>query len=336
MSNQPDLETVLYDLCGHKVEVLNSNGVYRHLRCSDGTFNLAFDVVTYPNHLCFSGDMGSFVFTRLPDMLNLFRSKLDSIDYGYLGGKLCAEDIHSGYERFCESTIKASLAEKLNEICTEIGEGYHCDIDRLPDDLTLEQFVVKVREEFNDYFSGQDLYESGYIEAIEGFVSELIPNLDLGHDWPEWMQTKGVSHRFYWACMAITWAVAQYDILTSEVVPEAPKVELKRYTSEQILAEEELYALADTFCSSGVPFEYVMTEGELQWLEFVKGKYSVYDYINERLVGNVLTLDDSEAMSQSLDDDNRGAGKAPCLSDDTALQKIIFWCYSETEEDYED
>ena len=31
---------------------------------ADGTF----DIVTWPGYLCYSGDMGCFVFTRLPDM----------------------------------------------------------------------------------------------------------------------------------------------------------------------------------------------------------------------------------------------------------------------------
>ena len=102
--------------------------------------------------------------------------------------------------------------------------------------------------------------------------------------------------------------------------------------STAILEAEDLYELQDNFCSLGISFKYRMTEGELGWLDFVRGKYSIADWITENLDGDILTFDDVESMSQALDDDCRGWGKATCLSDETALQKLFFWTYIETEE----
>lgn len=108
---------------------------------------------------------------------------------------------------------------------------------------------------------------------------------------------------------------------------------MKLYTSNEILEQEDLYPLQDTFGSSGISFQYRMTGEELGWLTFVQGRYSIADWIMDNLEADVLTFDCPETMSRAMDDDCEGAGKAVCLSDDTALQKLFFWLYSETEEE---
>ena len=108
---------------------------------------------------------------------------------------------------------------------------------------------------------------------------------------------------------------------------------METYTSEQILAMDDLYDLQDSFCTMGIPFKYEMTLRELEWLRFVDGKYSIVDWIDDGLKNAVILFDDPISMSQALDDDCGGAGKAVCLSDDTALQKLFFWLYSESIEE---
>lgn len=102
---------------------------------------------------------------------------------------------------------------------------------------------------------------------------------------------------------------------------------MKTYTSAEILASDDLYDIQEQVCSYGAEIKYQMTDGELGWLDFVRGKYAIADWIDDQMEGTVLTIDDS--LSQALDDDCKGWGKATCLSDDTALQKIFFWCYME-------
>ncbi len=104
------------------------------------------------------------------------------------------------------------------------------------------------------------------------------------------------------------------------------------FSSNQILAMDDLYQIQDQG-SSGIPIEYQLTTGEIGWVDFVRGRYSIADYIDQHTSlwhgVTVLTIDDTMEMSQALDDDCGGAGKAVCLSDDTALQKLFFWLYSE-------
>lgn len=98
------------------------------------------------------------------------------------------------------------------------------------------------------------------------------------------------------------------------------------------LTDDQLLEIAETINCHGMPYEHKMTADEIGWLDFVRGKYSIADYLDERLdVDDVVMLDGD--LSHALDDDNRGAGKAACLSDDTDLQAIFFYSYCETEEE---
>lgn len=101
------------------------------------------------------------------------------------------------------------------------------------------------------------------------------------------------------------------------------------YTSAQILAQEDLYDLQEVL-SGGRSFKYQLTDAEMGWLAFVRGRYSIADWIDARIDSwAVLTIDDS--FSEALDSDCEGAGKAVCLDDNTALQRIFFWGYTPQE-----
>jgi hypothetical protein len=99
---------------------------------------------------------------------------------------------------------------------------------------------------------------------------------------------------------------------------------MKRFNSDQILQADDLYNLQDTFASSGIPFQYEMTEAEIGWLQFVKGRYCIADWILANLEANVLTFNCPFELSEALIGDGM-APKAVCLSDDTALQRLFFW-----------
>jgi len=99
------------------------------------------------------------------------------------------------------------------------------------------------------------------------------------------------------------------------------------YTSDEILAMgiEQVADLGEQ-CQ----IEYKMTEGELGWLDFVMGKYSIADCIADALDDDtgIVTIDFMDA-SRAMDADNANCGKATMLSDNTALQRILFCTYIE-------
>ena len=106
---------------------------------------------------------------------------------------------------------------------------------------------------------------------------------------------------------------------------------MRVYTSEEILNADELYELQDSFSSSGGPFKYQLTEGEIGWAKFNKGKYFINDFVLKNTdEKNILTFNCPFELSRALMNDD--SQKAIMLSDDTALQKLFFWLYMEVEE----
>lgn len=97
------------------------------------------------------------------------------------------------------------------------------------------------------------------------------------------------------------------------------------HASKEILEAEDLYQLQDTFSSSGIPFQYKLTESETGWLMHIKGKYSIADYVLENTdLDGVLTFSDPTLLTEALEADGMHP-KAVMLSDETALQKLFFW-----------
>lgn len=101
------------------------------------------------------------------------------------------------------------------------------------------------------------------------------------------------------------------------------------YTSAEILGQEDLYEIQERVCSSGQTVRYEMTPAELEWLEFVDGKYSIADYLRSSIDENNTVELDAEGLTEALEADCPMAGKAVCLSDDTALQRLCFWLWRE-------
>lgn len=106
------------------------------------------------------------------------------------------------------------------------------------------------------------------------------------------------------------------------------------YTSEDVLAVEDLFEIAD-LASSGIRFMYKMTVGEIGWLEHVKGRYMIADVLEGMMESRYgeLVFEDIDLVNRALEADARGMGKAVMLSDDTALQRIFFNLYQEQPED---
>ena len=103
------------------------------------------------------------------------------------------------------------------------------------------------------------------------------------------------------------------------------------YKSDYILSLDDLYDIQEQVCCFGSSIQYQLTDDELGWLDFIRGKYCIADYIADNMTDDgVVTIDND--ISKSLDDDCGGWGKATMLSDDTALQKLIFWVYEDGNE----
>ena len=116
----------LNDVKDHQMEVIRDDGINRHIRFSKpGTGCYRFDLITWPGVLCYTGDMGTYVFSRIADMFEFFRmDKSDwnynpkglSINPGYWSEKLLASDCNGRHANGVEEFDKDKFIREINSI----------------------------------------------------------------------------------------------------------------------------------------------------------------------------------------------------------------------------
>lgn len=197
------------EIAEHVMTVIRDDGEYRHLRFSrPNTRAMSFDLLTWPGHLCYTGDMGTYVFSRVRDMFEFFRSpKADwrDINLSYWAEKVLASD-RDGIKEFSDEIFAQNVWEALNESLDGL----------LSHDLTPEQ-VAQIREDVElDVINEAECNgESAGIRAAMDFQYESV---DLFTDFWE-VDSSTYTHRYTWCCHAIVWGIAQYDAAKTEAVP---------------------------------------------------------------------------------------------------------------------
>lgn len=195
----------LRDVQDHQMTIIRDDGVHRHIRFQKpGSTNMFFDLITWPGHLCYTGDMGTFVFQRLQDMFEFFRADRKqkrneendtlAINPAYWGEKLEAIDRSAGFRKWSEAT-----------------------------------FDSRVREEFGDWLDNGELSEAQKSNAREDFENNVIDAIANGKDsayraaldfefegerpFEDWWEvdTDEYTFHFLWCCYALAWGVERYD-----------------------------------------------------------------------------------------------------------------------------
>jgi hypothetical protein len=183
----------LGDIKNHTLQIILADGVYRHLRFRrPGTVCYGFDIVTWPGYLCFSGDIGCFVFSRVEDMLKFFRDggtcEPLRINPQYWSEKLQATDKNGGYKAFSYERFR----EVVNQIVAE------------DEDATKE--LKEAVEEMLDSPCGLETAEACY-QAVAEFEWE---GEQYFTDFFEQSLDEYTFH-YIWCCYALVWGVRQYD-----------------------------------------------------------------------------------------------------------------------------
>jgi hypothetical protein len=191
------------DVAEHTVSVLREDGLYRHLRCRrDDSYIYGFDIITWPGYLCYSGDMGCFVFTRLPDMFAFFRGRRTAmVDRGYLAEKAVAADKHDGIREYSEELFRAAIK---------------VDFDTFVESHSLEPSrAAEVWQSIeDDVLSSAD----NHSEAVSAALAFQWPLDAYGrgrHVFPDFWEHRleDYTTRFGWCCYAVPWAIEHYDAL---------------------------------------------------------------------------------------------------------------------------
>lgn len=199
-------EKFLKDIAAHEMTILHEDGIYRHVRFKDpSTTCMHFDLITYPGFLVYSGDMGCYVFSRLRDMFEFFRTdRLGDdrlyINLGYWSEKLQAVDGNRNHAGAMEFDEEAFL-RVINEYRVSwIREGGLSKENRreLWDDV--EDSVIN-RIDDGEQAALSAAYEfSARIERKTFQFDDLFDH-----------QFQRYTSHFIWCCYAIAWGVKTYD-----------------------------------------------------------------------------------------------------------------------------
>ena len=219
----------------HEMTVLHDDGLYRHLRFEPkGHTFYWFDLITTPGQLIFSGDGESFVFRRLTDMFQFFRSGLmrdGSIEINpvYWSEKLASgREAATSYsqklfeEKVAETLktveddypgIKAAWAEHIESEFNieyeeealralssfEFGEAHRAECRACDWKFEDERYTVAARKAREHRYEAGDEHSAPVQDLTFAFS-------DMGE-----MQLQDFHWWFLWASNAIVWGIARYD-----------------------------------------------------------------------------------------------------------------------------
>jgi hypothetical protein len=181
----------------HVMIVLQDDGTRRHLRFRrPETMCMHFDLVTWPGHLCYTGDMGSFLFSRIEDMFEFFRSPGGRINPSYWAEKVLASDKSDGVTEFSREKFRAAVWRDVVEWIRE-------NRDRTSRYERRELWRA-VEDEFGDF-------DKGSAGKVYEFEHRL--NARTAFRFVDFFEhsTSEYTHRFLWCLCAIVWGINTYD-----------------------------------------------------------------------------------------------------------------------------
>lgn len=220
-------ERFLRDVAKHEMTVIRDDGVHRHIRFKQpDSSNMFFDLVTWPGFLCYSGDMGTYVFQRTQDMFGFFRKngRLDGIDRRYWAEKIEAAD-NTGVTRHSHD----EFMRQINDWVDQHAEGDKPGDDE-PEQLALwAEAYAELRAEVESEVLSADSNEVRCFDAANDFEHagdawQAFHGPDAKFEFTDFWEvdTKEYTPRFLWCCYALAWGIEQYDAakrLAAEAVP---------------------------------------------------------------------------------------------------------------------
>lgn len=194
MRDHPTVEKFLADVASHELAVSIDSGVHRHLtfkRPNGSTYY--FHIATWPGYLAISGDMGSFVFARLHDMFEFFRTDRD-INPGYWAEKLMAHDRHGGHMSFSEDLYRDAIKRDFEQW------SFESDEDR-------ERAWKEIEHDWDGLLGAMPSTAHEAISRAMDYYCPVSKNRFTDF-WDN--RVEDYSYRFIWCCYAIQWAIRQY------------------------------------------------------------------------------------------------------------------------------
>lgn len=215
MSNLAEAE-FLTDVGAHQMRIIKEDGTHRHIRFQKpGTMCMHFDLITWPGYLCYTGDMGTFVFSRLNDMFEFFRTDREyaqqqgkqlGINRSYWAEKLQAVDGNrhvTGATEFDEVAFKRVINEyRVRWMREAKAEGL---LDKEQRRELWEDAEHRVLDELDN--GGQMAMHAAY--GYTWSPSNSNYQWDFGDFFDNNFQK--YTRTFEWCCYALAWGIQQYD-----------------------------------------------------------------------------------------------------------------------------
>lgn len=194
------------DIERHEMTVIRDDGVNRHIRFQrPGTMCMHFDILTWPGYLCYTGDMGTYVFRRLEDMFQFFRrdpgQREYRIDLRYWAEKVEAGDKSDGIEEFSAETFREAVKDYYEQFTDGDEDWTESQKSELWD--AIERDVLDGLEDDGEHRAFMALQNFSY----DDFTFT---------DWED--RCKEYTHRFLWCCHALEWAIGVYDAAKAPAV----------------------------------------------------------------------------------------------------------------------
>jgi hypothetical protein len=194
------------EVAEHKIIVIRDDGVHRHIRFKQpDSICMHFDLITWPGYLCYTGDMGTYVFQRLTDMFEFFRTDREykkrggkklAINLSYWGEKLQATDRGDGYRKYSADKFKANIMDWIEQrgLVGKLGHGLRDELESEVLDHADDSADVAYRAAMDFKWAGKYVFPDFYEVDSEEYT-----------------------HRFVWCCYALAWGIEQYDASKVEV-----------------------------------------------------------------------------------------------------------------------
>ena len=206
-------QSFLKDIAEHQMIVLRDDGLYRHIRFKKpGTGCMHFDLVTWPGYLAYSGDMGCYVFTRLEDMFNFFRTDKNDWNYNRKGGL----SINLGY-----------WSEKLVAVDGQRDSGSATEFSEEKFRRIVNDYRVRWIRDYRDTLTKEqrrELWETVQDRVLDCLMDDKHEAMRAAHTFSEdiggrrfeftdfWDHNfEQFTYRFIWCCYALAWGIGQYD-----------------------------------------------------------------------------------------------------------------------------
>lgn len=200
-------EQFLKDVENHQMKVLHNVDGFRHLEFSKGSFEHRFCLTTWPGHLCVSGDMGCYVFSRLSDMFDFFRKSTP--DYAYWAQKVQAQDRNAPVKEFSKEAFK----ETVEDIRDNIIESYKIECGYDDEEESVKKFVRQFDLMIKNLaWENVDSYEAAR-EFMEDYIEYKDTDLKIYFQdfWTDSYSCEEFSYWFTWCCNAIPWGISKFE-----------------------------------------------------------------------------------------------------------------------------